>query len=206
MLALLELTLTSACSRTFQQQWITAKFAECTSIMNAPDIKLSDVSPNGSWSATVHSHGDYDRLAACMADEKVSAGLYRRYADDGNGAAMALLGRMYEDGRGGLTQDDMEAVQWYRRGAQAGNGAAMASLGYMYEKGRGGLAQNIGEAKQWYRRGADTGDHFAMYYMGRAYEFGVGVNPDRDAAAKWYRKSAAAGFTPAADRLKKLGD
>jgi uncharacterized protein len=87
-----------------------------------------------------------------MRDESVSATLYRRQADTGNAAAMAHLGRMYEDGRGGLTRDDAEAIQWYRRGAEAGNGHAMAE------------------------------------------------------AVQWYRKAAESGFTPAAERLKTLGE
>ena len=70
-----------------------------------------------------------------MHDEAVSASLYRRQADNGDPAAMAYLGRMYEDGRGGLAKDDAEAVLWYRRGAEAGNGSPMASLAYMYERG-----------------------------------------------------------------------
>jgi TPR repeat protein len=45
-----------------------------------------------------------------------------------------------------------------------------------------------------------------MYFMGRAYELGLGVTKDRTEAVPWYRKSAAFGFAPAADRLKKLGE
>ena len=105
----------------------------------------------------MQTQSEYNHLVACMRDESVSATLYRRQADTGNAAAMAHLGRMYEDGRGGLTRDDAEAIQWYRRGAEAGNGQAMASLGYMYERGRGGLTKDVVEAGQWYRKGAARG-------------------------------------------------
>jgi len=44
-------------------------------------------------------------------DETVSASLYRRQADGGNAAAMANLGNMYEEGRGGLTKNDAEAEE-----------------------------------------------------------------------------------------------
>ena len=57
---------------------------------------------------------------------------------------------------------------------------------------------------KWYKKGASTGDRFAMYFMGRAHEFGLGVPKDRAEAIQWYQKSAASGFTPAAERLKKL--
>ncbi len=108
-----------------------SKFAECKTITNAVNVKLEQVWPDGRWSATVmQTQSEYNHLAACMQDESVSASLYRRQADTGNPAAMAQLGRMYEDGLGGLAKDDLQAVQWYRRGAEAGNGQAMASLAY----------------------------------------------------------------------------
>jgi len=170
-----------ACSSTQltpQQEWVMSKFAECKTITNAVNVKLEQVWPDGRWTATVmQTQSEYNHLVACMRDESVSATLYRRQADTGNAAAMAHLGRMYEDGRGGLTRDDAEAIEWYRRGAEAGNGQAMASLGYLYERGRGGLTKDVVEAGQWDRKGAGTGDRFALYF--RIY--------------------------PAAERLKTLG-
>jgi TPR repeat protein len=49
---------------------------------------------------------------------------------------------MYQNGRGGLSKDDVEASKWYRKGAEQGNAAAQAYLGVMYERGRGGLAKD----------------------------------------------------------------
>jgi TPR repeat protein len=190
-----------------QQEFTMALFAECRTRTNAINVRLDQVYPDGSWSATVNqTQSEYNYVVACMKDPTVRATIYRREADSGNAMAMADLGQMYEFGDAGLPKDDAEAVQWYRRGAEAGSGQAMASLGHMYERGRGGLAKDIDAAGQWYRKGAGTGDRFAMYYMGRACEFGLGVPKDRAEAAQWYQKSAAAGFTPAADRLKKLAE
>jgi len=141
-----------------------------------------------------------------MRDESVTASLYRRQAESGNAAAMADLGAWYEQGRGGLRRSDADALQWYRRGAEAGNGQAMASLGTMYERGRGGLTKDVDEAVQWYQKGVGTGDRFALYCLGHAHEFGLGVKRDRAEAVQLYRKSAAQGFAPAADRLKTLGE
>jgi TPR repeat protein len=208
-LTLTPLIFACACATTQltpQQEWVIAKFAECKTRTNAINVVLQQVYPDGRWTATAtDSQSEYNHLAECMQDDAVSVSLYRRQADGGNGAAMADLGRMYEDGRGGLTKDDVEAAQWYRRGAEAGNGQAMASLGLMYERGRGGLVRDVDEAAHWYRKGAGTGDRFAMYFMGRAYEFGVGVTKDHAEAMRWYRKSAAAGFIPASDRLNLFG-
>jgi len=122
-----------------QQEWVMALFAECKTRTNAINVKLEQVYPDGRFTASsMQTQSDYNHVVECMQDETVTASLYRRPAESGNAAAMANLGRMYEEGRGGLTKsDDAEAVQWYRRGAEAGNGQAMASLGYMYERGGG---------------------------------------------------------------------
>jgi len=184
-----------------------ALFAECKTRTNAINVRLDQVYPDGRFTASsMQTQSDYNHVVECMKDETVTASLYRRQAEGGNAAAMANLGSLYEDGRGGLTKSDAEAVQWYRRGAEAGSGQAMASLGTMYERGRGGLSKDVDQAAQWYRKGASTGDRYAMYCMGHAHEFGVGVTRDRDEAKQWYRKAAALGFTPAAERLNTLGE
>jgi len=157
--ALLLLSLAGACGTTQltpQQEWVMDLFAECKTRTNAINVKLEQVYPDGRWSASsMQTQSDFNRVGECMQDDTVSASLYRRQVEGGNAAAMANLGSMYEDGRGGLAKSDAEAVQWYRRGAEAGSGQAMASLGTMYERGRGGLAKNADEAAQWYRKGAD---------------------------------------------------
>jgi TPR repeat protein len=203
-LALISLTVSSGCAGTAQQQWVKAKFAECKITTGVDDVTLDRVQPNGHWAATTQSRSDFAKIESCMQDDEVSARLYRRQAESGDAAAMANLGRMYEEGRGGLAKSDVDAVLWYRRGAEAGNGQAMASLGLMYERGRGGLMKDLDEALRWYRKGADTGDRFAMYCMGRAHEMGLGGSSDRHEAMEWYRKAAASGFPPAAERLRTL--
>jgi TPR repeat protein len=57
----------------------------------------------------VQTQSDYNHLVACMHDEAVSASLYRRQADNGDGTALVYLGRMYKEGRR-LANDDAEAV------------------------------------------------------------------------------------------------
>lgn len=199
-----------ACSTTQltpQQEWVMALFAECKTRTNAINVKLEQVYPDGRWTASsMQTQSDYNRVVECMRDESVTASLYRRQAESGNAAAMADLGAWYEQGRGGLTKSDADALQWYRRAAEAGNGQAMASLGTMYERGRGGLTKDVDEAVQWYQKGVGTGDRFALYCLGHAHEFGLGVKRDRAEAVQLYRKSAAQGFAPAADRLKTLGE
>ncbi|MGH7340306.1 MAG: hypothetical protein ACREKH_07430 [Candidatus Rokuibacteriota bacterium] len=98
-------------------------------LANAINVRLEQVYPDGRWTATVmQTQSEFNRLEACMQDEAVTASLYRRQADGGDGASMASLSRMYEDGLGGLPKDDAEAVRWYRRAAAAGFAPATERL------------------------------------------------------------------------------
>jgi uncharacterized protein len=45
---------------------------------------------------------------------------YRKAADLGGAMGMAYLGFMYEHGKGGLTQNNAEAVRWSRKAAELG--------------------------------------------------------------------------------------
>jgi uncharacterized protein len=53
---------------------------------------------------------------------------YRRAADAGDAQAMGDMGRMYEQGRGGLAKDNLQAVSWYRKGAELGDRDASEAL------------------------------------------------------------------------------
>jgi TPR repeat protein len=74
---------------------------------------------------------------------------------------------MYRDGRGGLVQDDAQAVNWFRKAADAGWARGMSHLGYMYEQGRGGLPKDLDQAANWYRKAAQLGDTYAVDAMRR---------------------------------------
>jgi len=57
-------------------------------------------------------------------------------AERGNAEAQALLGFMYEYGRG-VPQNAVVAVHWYTCAAEQGNPAGQYHLGLMYDKGHG---------------------------------------------------------------------
>lgn len=54
----------------------------------------------------------------------------------GDVKSAALLGRMYETGRG-VPQDYTEAAKWYYRAADRGDARAQYELGLLYNKGQG---------------------------------------------------------------------
>lgn len=85
------------------------------------------------------------------AEQEYSGALYdlQRLAQDGSHDAQYYLGFMYEYGKGGISQDDVEAGRWYRRAAEQGNDLAQYNLGDMYAQGRG-VPQNDVQAYAWY--------------------------------------------------------
>jgi TPR repeat protein len=100
---------------------------------------------------------------------------------------------MYMEGRGGLPQDDRQAVELFRRSADQGYAGGQVSLGYMYKYGRGGLPQDDRQAVEWYRKSAEQGFASGQRNLGFMYENGYSVARDDDEAARWYRKAAEQG-------------
>ncbi len=68
-------------------------------------------------------------------------------AEQGDPAAQAYLGFMFETGRG-VPRNYTEAAMWYRRAAEQGDSLAQYSLGLLYDKGQG-VPQDIVEANKW---------------------------------------------------------
>jgi TPR repeat protein len=95
---------------------------------------------------------------------------------------------MYAEGRG-VSQNDVEALQWFRRAANQGNADAQFNLGVMYANGQG-VPQDEAEAVKWYRLAADQGNAYARTNLGLMYAGGRGVPQDSSEAVKWYRLAA----------------
>jgi TPR repeat protein len=58
--------------------------------------------------------------------------LYKLAADQGNAIGQLYLGEMYIYGRGGLAQDQAEAVRLYKLAADQGYADAQVFLGILY--------------------------------------------------------------------------
>ena len=128
--------------------------------------------------------------------------MYRRAAEMGDLEAMRSLGFCYEYGQGGLTKDEVKAVEWYRKAAEKGNTTAMNNLGYCYDEGKGGLTKDEAKAVEWYRKAAEKGNTTAMNNLGYCYKNGNGgLTKDEVKTVEWYRKAAEKGDTTAMYRL-----
>jgi uncharacterized protein len=119
--------------------------------------------------------------------------VYER-AEQGNIAAQFWLGRAYELGNLGVSQDYTQSMRWYRMAAERGLSAAQKKMGDFFFLGEG-VAVNYREALTWYQLAAEQGDGAAHLALGVLYEFGKGVPQDFVRAHMWYNLAAANGDT-----------
>jgi len=149
----------------------------------------------------------------------------RPLAQEGDAAALNLLGQAYENGWG-VTADPEQARRYYEQGArmgnldsvnslralknkafkaefdnilpqaESGNAAAQNRVGEMYEFGQG-VERDGATAFSWYQKAAAQGNVTAWHNLGRAYNFGTGVSQDYTKAEEWYIKAAERGHQKA---------
>jgi TPR repeat protein len=124
---------------------------------------------------------------------------------NGDAQAQTNLGRNYECGLLGFSQDFAEAAEWYRKAAEQGFAKAQYNLGTLYQFGRGVL-QDFALAAIWYRKAAEQGDALAQFCIGALYHDGQGVPQNYAQAAAWYRKAAEKANAFAEYRLSSLYD
>lgn len=89
-----------------------------------------------------------------------------RDANLGDPKAQTYLGRMYDNGKGGVPLDHAEAAKWYRKAAEQGNQKAQWQLGRAYHKGQG-VSLDLAEAEKWFRKAAEQGNAKAQDYLQR---------------------------------------
>ena len=114
-----------------------------------------------------------------------------------------VLGLIYQYGRGGVAQDDAQAVVFYRLAAAQGLDEAQCKLAYMYHYGEG-IVQDHPEAWRFYRLAAAQGYPAALYNVARCHECGQGVPANKAEAIRLYRRALAAGYHVSTIALQRL--
>ena len=112
-------------------------------------------------------------------------------AQAGEPRANALLGAVYEAGRG-VTQDLPRAADYYRKAGEA-IPTAQFRLGLMTLRGNG-IPANANEGIRMMTFAAENGVPEASMALWRAYSEGVGVARDEAAAARWIQKAVDANY------------
>jgi uncharacterized protein len=158
---------------------------------------------NASRTAAVAAGAFKDGLnASKRGDYATAMRIWRPLANQGDAAAQASLGFMYDDGHG-VAQDYAAAAGWYRKAADQGFAPGQFNLGNMYRTGHG-VAQDDAAAMSWYRKAADQGHVTAQYNLGIMYDNGRGATQDYAAAASWFRKAADQGHVDAQFNLGSM--
>ncbi|HVO82572.1 MAG TPA: tetratricopeptide repeat protein [Terriglobales bacterium] len=89
----------------------------------------------------------------------------------------------------GVSQNDLDAIDYFRRSADLGYPPAQVVLGYFYDTGFR-VTQNSTEAADWYKKAAKLDDRLAEWLLGRLYFTGNGIPRDLSAAETWLQKAA----------------
>ncbi len=121
----------------------------------------------------------------------------RKLADKGEAYAQYDLGVIYDQGLGGVTQSDKDAMRYYMAAANQGLVYAQDRLGTIYAKGLLGQPVDYQQSAKWYAAAADQGFPDAEYSLGVLFENGRGVPQNYAQALKYYTLAANKGHARA---------
>jgi len=126
--------------------------------------------------------------------------LLRKAADSGDPVAQMWMANLcWWSGGPGSDQVKARAREFAKAGlpgakrlAEAGDPDAQYLYGFALREAIG-TSLNEKEGVKWMLSAAEKGQWPAVRFVGSFYHWGVGVEPDREKAAQWYRKSEALG-------------
>lgn len=121
-------------------------------------------------------------------------------ADGGHAASQALLAYALDQ-----ADNDAEAAELYRKAADQGNAEGMFGLAAFHMSGDGGVTRDMKAARALFVRAAESGHMPAVSVLVLSHIHGGLELSDEErggaSALYWYRKGAAAGLTPAIEKL-----
>ncbi len=113
-------------------------------------------------------------------------------AAEGQAEAQLAMGEMYAEGRGGVPENQAEALHWYLKAANLKLAEAMLRVGRCYAKGLG-ADRNSEQSLKWYHEAGAAGSMEAQHLLGTIYARGKSVPQDYEKAAGWYLAAARSG-------------
>jgi len=120
--------------------------------------------------------------------------------DAGDDKALHGLGVCYRDGKYGLPQDIIKALELWHRAAELGHTRAYCKIGYAYDELGRGVEVDKKKAKHYYELGAMRGDAAARHNLGVSEK--QAGNMER--ALKHYMIAASGGVSHSLDMIKKM--
>ncbi len=118
------------------------------------------------------------------------------YAHRGEPEAQYIMGRMSDEGGGGIALDPREAARWYRLSAAKDFPKALYALAKASAVGRG-MEQSPEKALEFLMRAANLNFTPAILDVASLFDDGRGVEADREKALDWYKRAADIGNTEA---------
>ena len=123
-------------------------------------------------------------------------------AEQGDAAAMTMLGTLYETGIG-VKIDQTKAAEWYRLAADRGDREAAAALGQMYVDGRG-VKRDVDRARELFTTAAAKDQPVALFNLAMMKLEGYKTPRDPAGASDLLRRAAAEGNVEAQYTLASL--
>jgi TPR repeat protein len=142
----------------------------------------------------------FDEGVGCEIDKTASAEWFRRSSDQGYAIAQSQLATCYNNGNGGVEQDNVKAVALYRLAADQGYAKAQFDVGACFRNGEG-VTKDPVQAAVWFQRAADQGHAEAQRTLATCLKNGVGVEKNVVQSAVWYRRAAEQGDAEAQNAL-----
>ena len=110
-------------------------------------------------------------------DDAKALEYYLRSAELGCADAYTRIGLFYRAGRGGLEDNDEEAIKWLRKADEMGDNEGMYYYAEMCMNGEG-VERSYEEGLYWYEYAARRGSYKAQYMAGMYYYEGRVVEQD----------------------------
>lgn len=111
-----------------------------------------------------------------------------------------ILGKLYEQGYGGVTRDVSKARQYFEKGARLGDPSSQFNLA-MYYQGE----KNYVRANALFEEASKSGHAYALFQLGINYHNGRGfTSPDKEKAVEFYTRAAGKDLEKAIQLLKYL--
>ena len=139
------------------------------------------------------------RTPAPTTNEEVINRLKKRI-EAGDVRAMHNLGAYYRDGKYGLPQDYVKALELYHQAGELGYAESFSNIGYAHECGSRGVEVDKEKANHYYELAAMAGDACARHNLGNKEE--NAGNMER--ALKHYMIAAGDGFNESVERIKEM--
>lgn len=135
-----------------------------------------------------------------IRNEALSLELARKSSRSGNRYGQFVLGELHYSGRGGLVEDDAQALVFFKLAAAQGLDDAQFKIGMLSYQTQG-VVQDYVKALRYLHLAAAQGHLLAIYQIGCFYQYGRGIKKNRDEAVRWFRRGQAAGCRNAAAML-----